>query len=211
MTRIEIEPGPDGCRPEAFASAVAWLRSGNVVAFPTDTLYGLAVDPASEIAVRTLFHIKGRDTAAALPLVAGSRAQVEAWCAMGAAARRLADVFWPGPLSLICDAPASVVTAVHAGRRTVAIRVPAHPIARGLAAAFGSPITATSANRSGEPPAHRAADLDALDDNRLLVIDGGDTVGGAPSTIVDARVTPPVLVRAGAIDWNRVLHSLNER
>jgi L-threonylcarbamoyladenylate synthase len=209
MKRIEIDPS--GWAGGALAPAVEWLRAGKVVAFPTDTLYGLAVDPSSEDAVRALFQIKGREASAALPLIAGSRAEVDAWCGLGATARRLADEFWPGPLSLICDAPRSVVPAVHAGRRTIAIRVPAHPIARGLAAAFGSPITATSANRSGEPAAHRASDLASIDDERLLVIDGGDTAGGAPSTIVDARVTPPVLVRDGAIDWNRVLNSLHER
>ncbi|HXT69901.1 MAG TPA: L-threonylcarbamoyladenylate synthase [Vicinamibacterales bacterium] len=209
MRRIEIDPS-SWTRAE-LEPAVAWLRAGKVVALPTDTLYGLAVDPASEVAVKTLFQIKGRETSAALPLIAGSRAQVDAWCGLGAAARRLADAFWPGPLSIVCDAPKSVVPAVHAGRRTIAIRVPAHPLARGLAEAFGMPLTSTSANRSGQPPAQRVAELAAIDDERVLVIDGGDTAGGAPSTIVDVRATPPTLIRAGAIEWDRVLHSLNER
>jgi L-threonylcarbamoyladenylate synthase len=114
-------------------------------------------------------------------------------------------------LSLICDAPKTVVPAVHAGRRTVAIRVPAHSVARALAVAWGGPVTATSANRTGARPAQVVADLEAIRDDRLLVIDAGDTAGGPPSTIVDARVTPAVLVRDGAIAWDRVLHSLQER
>jgi len=158
-----------------------------------------------------LFQLKGREASAALPLIAASRAQVEAWAGLSASARRLADVFWPGPLSLICDAPRSIVPAVHAGRRTVAIRVPAHAIARALAGAWGGPITATSANRSGAPPAHDPLALDAIADERLLVIDGGPTAGGPPSTIVDAREAPAVLIREGAIAWNRVLHSLQQR
>lgn len=209
MQRLEVDATT--CTPGALRPAVEWLQAGKVVAFPTDTLYGLAVDPASEAAVHALFELKGRDVGAALPLIAASRSQVESWCGLSASARRLADEFWPGPLSLVCDAPRSVVPAVHAGRRSVAIRVPAHQIARALTAAWGAPLTATSANRSGEPPAHVAAELATIDDDRLLVIDGGPTVGGLPSTIVDARATPVVLVRAGAIEWNRVLHSLQEK
>lgn len=209
MRRVEVDPAV--CRESELAEAVSWLREGHVVAYPTDTLYGLAVNPESESAVRLLFQIKGREPSAALPLIAASRAQVDAWCGLGAASRRLADAFWPGPLSLVCDAPVQVVPAVHAGRRTVAIRVPAHLIARLLASAWGGPITATSANRSGTPPAQRAEDLAALADDRLLVIDGGPTAGGPPSTIVDARDTPPLLIREGAISWNRVLHSLQQR
>jgi L-threonylcarbamoyladenylate synthase len=84
-------------------------------------------------------------------------------------------------------------------------------VARALAAAWGSPITATSANRSGERAAQLVADLEGLADDRVLVIDGGDTTGGPPSTIVDARTTPAQLVRDGAISWERVLNSLQER
>jgi L-threonylcarbamoyladenylate synthase len=209
MPRVSVNP--TSCRPEDLLAAVEWLRAGGIVAYPTDTLYGLAVDPASDGAVRTLFQLKGRQAAVALPLIAASRAQVESWCGLSAAARRLADEFWPGPLSLICDAPGTVVPAVHAGRRSVAIRVPAHPVARALAAAWGSPITATSANRSGGRPAQLAADLEGLADDRVFVIDGGDTAGGLPSTIVDARAMPVQLVRDGAILWERVLNSLQER
>lgn len=199
--------------PRAFteadlAPALEWLRLGRVVAYPTDTLYGLAVDPASEAAVHALFTLKGRDASAAIPLVAASTAQVEAWCGLSPMARRLAAAFWPGPLSLICDAPVLVVPAVHGGRHTIAIRVPDHPIARALASAWGGPITATSANRSGAPPTRSVSGLSDLHGDDMLVIDGGETSGGPPSTIVDARGDVPVLIRAGAIAWERVLHSL---
>ena len=209
MPRIKVNPA--SCTSDELRPAVEWLRTGKIVAYPTDTLYGLAVDPASDAAVRLLFQLKGRQATAALPLVAASRAHVEAWCGLNAAGRRLADAFWPGPLSLICDAPATVVPAVHAGRRSVAIRVHANHVARTLAAAWGSPVTATSANRSGDRPAQFVADLDDITDDRVLVIDGGDTAGGPPSTIVDARTVPAQLVRDGAISWERVLNSLQER
>lgn len=178
------------------------------MAFPTDTLYGLAVDATSADAVAALFDLKGRGAQAALPFVAASRAQVESWCGLGEVDGRLADVFWPGPLTIIRPAPSVVVPAAHAGAGTVAIRVPDHPVARALADAWGAPVTATSANRSGEPPASRVSDLASLASPRVLVIDGGDARGGPPSTIVDARESPPRLIRAGAIAWERVLHSL---
>ena len=208
MPTLRIDIDPASCRPEDLAEAVSFLRSGGIVAFPTDTLYGLAVDPTSPSAVARLFALKERPASAAIPFVAASREQVEAWATMSTDAARLADAFWPGPLSLICDAPAAIVPAIHAQLGTIAVRVPAHPVARALAAAWGSPLPATSANVSGQPPAVRAEDLVTLISEHLLVIDAGPAKGGAPSTIVDARQQPPVLVREGAIAWNRVLDSI---
>jgi L-threonylcarbamoyladenylate synthase len=201
---------PSACGPEAVAPAVVWLRGGGIVAFPTDTVYGLAVDPASDGALQALFDLKGRAPQAAVPLIAASTAQLERWCgALGSASARLAARFWPGPLSLVLDAPPGVSAAVHGGRGTVAVRVPAHPVARALADAWGSPVTATSANRSGEPPGRTAGDLRGLAaDDRVLVLDAGPAPGGAPSTIVDVRTGTPVLVREGAVAWSRVLESL---
>ena len=193
-----------------IARAVEWLRQGGIVAFPTDTLYGLAVDPTSEGAVAALFDLKGRRAGEALPFVAASANQVFAWAPrVTASTTRLAAAFWPGPMSLVVDAPPGLATRVHARDGSVAVRVPAHDVARELAAAFGTPLPATSANRSGEPPAASAARLGAIArDARVRVIDAGPSPGGAPSTIVDARRTPIVLVRAGAVPWNRVLESL---
>lgn len=196
------------CRPEDLAEAVAFLRNGGVVAFPTDTFYGLAVDPTSAVAVQRLFELKGRPSSSAIPFVASSRAQVDTWCGLRGESIALADAFWPGPLSLVCDAPTTVVPDVHAGLGTVAVRVPAHPVARALAEAWGSPLPATSANRSGEPPASRADELANLDSRYLFVVDDGASAGGAPSTIVDARARPVTLIRAGAIAWDRVLDSI---
>ena len=203
---------PEHCRPTDLAPAVAWLRDGGIVALPTDTLYGLAVDPRSPAAVHALFRLKGRDPGVPLPLIGASREQIEAVCGdFGASTRRLADACWPGPLALIVDAPASIAPAVHAGTGTLAVRVPAHAVARALAGAAGHLLTATSANRSREPPAMTAGALMGLaEDAHVLVVDGGAVPGGAPSTIVDARGARPVLVRAGAIAWDRVLKSWRE-
>jgi L-threonylcarbamoyladenylate synthase len=154
--------------------------------------------------------VKGRDPAMAVPLIAASVQQVrDAIGLRDGAPARLADVFWPGPLSLILDAPPAIAADVHGGRGTVAVRVPADAVARALAAAFGAPITATSANISGAPPVDRAEAIGAVARHpRVFVIDGGVTPGGAASTIVDARGAAPICVRAGAVPWDRVLTSL---
>jgi L-threonylcarbamoyladenylate synthase len=113
--RLTVDP--PRVTPATLAPAAAWLMSGGIVAYPTDTFYGLAVDPGSAEALRDLFDLKGRDPAMAVPLIASSREQVEqAFGPIAGTSARLASAFWPGPLSLILDAPAWVTTAVH-GRR----------------------------------------------------------------------------------------------
>ncbi len=208
MPVIQVDPAT--CRAEDLTAAADWLRAGRIVAFPTDTLYGLAVDPTSDAAVHRLFELKGRRVRAALPLVAANARQVETLCgAFGRTTARLTATFWPGPLSLVFDAPATISVAVHGGSRTIAVRVPNHPVARALAEAWGAPVTATSANRTGAEPASDPSGMGPLaDDPLVLVIDGGPTAGGAPSTIVDAREAQLTLVREGAIAWNRVLESI---
>jgi L-threonylcarbamoyladenylate synthase len=143
-------------------------------------------------------------------MIASDLAQVVA-CGgrLAARATALAAAFWPGPLSIVRDAPAWVVPEVHGGHRTVAIRIPAHLVARRLCEAWGGVLSATSANVSGEPSVDRVEALGAIArDPRVLVIDAGVTPGGLPSTLVDVRVARPVLLREGAIPWSRVLDFL---
>lgn len=202
---------PEACTAAELAPAAAWLRAGGVVAMPTDTLYGLAVDIRNASAVRQLFALKGRDARAALPLIAADLSQVVA-CGGRLEAREaaLAAAFWPGPLSMIRDAPAWVVPEVHGGHRTVAIRIPAHTVARRLCEAWGGVLSATSANISGAQAVDRAEALGAIaEDPRVFVIDAGATPGGLPSTLVDVRSARPLLLREGAIPWSRVLEFLH--
>jgi L-threonylcarbamoyladenylate synthase len=201
---------PAQCVAEDLAPAAQWLRAGGVVAMPTDTFYGLAVDIRNASAVKQLFALKGRDARAALPLIAADLAQVVA-CGGRLEAREaaLAAEFWPGPLSIVRDAPAWVVPEVHGGHRTVAIRIPAHLVARRLCEAWGGVLSATSANLSGAPSVDRVEALGTIaQDPRVLVIDAGITPGGLPSTLVDVRTARPILLREGAIPWSRVLDFL---
>src|SRR5262245_55761008 len=206
MTRLFVS----ATDPEsgAIAAAAEVLRAGGVVAFPTDTLYGLAVDPRRSDAVERLFLLKGRDLTVAVPLIAASLGQALAAANLGPRERRAAATFWPGPLSIVAEANVCVAPNALAGGKTVAIRVPAHTVALQLANAFGFPITATSANRSGQPAADSPDSVVASLPDVELLLDAGRAPGGAPSTIIVFDTAGPVLVRAGAIAWERVLKSL---
>jgi len=199
---------PDAPDPAVIDAAVRMLRAGGVVAYPTDTLYGLAVDPRLDAAAGRLFDIKGRAEGQAIPLVAADLHQALAAGVFSPRALRLARTFWPGPLTLVVRAHPGLSPYVLAGGTTIGIRVPAHPVARALAARLGGPITATSANPSGRPPAAAAGALDpgvtaALD----AVLDAGPAPGGLPSTLVDVTSADVRLLRAGAVAWERVLRS----
>ena len=174
-----------------------------MVAFPTDTLYGLAADPRDVSAVARVFEAKGRPEGRPLPLVAADVDQVVA--ALGRlppAAAVLANAFWPGPLTLLVAAPASLAAPVTAGTGRVGVRVPAHAVARALCRLSGSLLTATSANPSGGISAEDPDAVERTIGERLdFLLDAGPVTGGPPSTIVDITGPDLVLVRAGAIPW----------
>ncbi len=206
--RLKVDPlEPD---ERLLREAAAWLAAGEVVAFPTDTLYGLAVDARNAEAVRTLHDVKGRPAQLALPVIAADLDDVVRHVGrLTDLDRRLAEAFWPGPLSLVIEASPELAAGVVAADGTVAVRVPAHAVARGLARAAGRPLTATSANRSGESPAVSPDDVErTLGDRIGLIVDGGPAPGGPPSTIVRVAGGRVELVRAGAVPWSRVLAAL---
>src|SRR5581483_1447232 len=185
MRRVSVDPVAP--QRDAIEEAAKWIMGGDVVAIPTDTLYGLAVDPFQTAAVERLFAVKGRALDQAIPLIAADEAQVAASLApLTGLAARLAEKYWPGPLTLIVAAPRAVSSRITAGTGTVGVRVPQHDVARAIARMCGRPITATSANISGQPA---TADPDVVEetlgDRVEMLIDTGRTVGGAPSTIVD--------------------------
>ena len=195
--------------PGLIVRACVLLRAGGVVAYPTDTFYGLAADPRNPGAVARLFAIKGRAAGQAIPLIAADEAQAMAAAQFDGRSLRLARAFWPGPLSLVLPATGVITMDAKASDGTIAVRVPASDAARAIAHAFGFCITATSANLSGEPPSTSAAHVSTVLGGVVdLVLDGGEAPGGEPSTLVDAREETPRLVRAGAVAWDRVLRSI---
>jgi L-threonylcarbamoyladenylate synthase len=214
--RIVLSAGalpPDGAGVGAVLGAArAALEDGRLIAYPTETFYGLGADPAREDAVAAIFAAKGRSPGEALPLIAADAAAARRAAAeWSATAERLAGAFWPGPLTIVVPVrPGAVVAGVTAGRDTVAVRVPGHPLARALAAvAPDGLLTATSANRSGSPALSTADDVErALGPGVALVIDAGPSPGGLASTIVDVSSGPPRLIRPGPVPFDRVLESL---
>jgi L-threonylcarbamoyladenylate synthase len=214
MRRVFVDP--EAPQRDAIQEAATWIVNGGVVALPTDTLYGLAADPFSAAAVARVFAVKGRAAERALPLIAADAAQVTSHLGrFSPAGQQLADRFWPGPLTLLVAAPRALAADVTGGTGKVGVRVPADAVARAICAEVRRPITATSANVSGEPA---TADPDVVErtlgDRLDLLIDTGTTRGGAASTIVDATGLEPILVRAGAISWEEIhacLHSAQVR
>ena len=200
--------------PDAIGAAARVLASGGLVAFPTETVYGLGADATNAAAVAKLYAAKGRP--AFNPLIAhvGDAAAARGLALFDAAADTLSAAFWPGPLTLVLPkAPACrVADLATAGLDTVAVRVPAHPVARALITAFGKPVVAPSANRSGHVSPttadHVMADLaDRID----LVLDGGPTSVGVESTILACVGESVTLLRPGGVPREAIEQSLGRR
>lgn len=200
----------EGHALDPLENAVEALRAGEIVAYPTDTLYGLAVDPRLETSVERLCRAKDRAVGDGLPLIAGDLEQVELFIGgVSDLGRRLAGRFWPGPLTLLLTAQRALVPGVGAKDGSLAIRVPGLAVARQFALLAKHPITATSANRRGMAPATTGRQVvQAFGSDVALVIEHQTALVGAPSTIVDARATRPRLIRDGAVPWDSVLQSL---
>jgi L-threonylcarbamoyladenylate synthase len=182
------------------------LRWGGLVAFPTETVYGLGADASSPDALRRLYAVKGRpaDHPVIVHLAAGD--QLDDWAtAISPDARRLADTCWPGPLTVIVPRAPRVPDEVTGGLPTVGLRVPDQPVALALLRAFGSGVAAPSANRFGRVSPTTADDVRAdLDGDVDVVLDGGPCRVGVESTIVDCSADPPVIVRQGGVPRERV-------
>ena len=186
----------------SIAIATNILRDGGLVAYPTDTLYGLGAHGWQPEAVARVFAAKGRTPDRPLPLLlARSEDMVEVAKAIPIAAWRLAAVFWPGALTLVLPKGPRVPAVVTAGGPSVAVRVPNHPVTLALIRAVGAPIAGTSANRSGGPAPITAEDVLAQLGGRIeAVLDGGRCPGGVESSVLDLSGEHPRLLRLGAID-----------
>jgi L-threonylcarbamoyladenylate synthase len=186
---------------QSVARAAAALRAGELVGFPTETVYGLGADAANPAAVRRIFEAKGRPADHPVIVHVRDLAAARAWVgSMPRAAQQLARKFWPGPLTLILPRAAHVSDIVTGGQGSVGLRVPSHRVAQALLVAFGGGIAAPSANRFGHVSPTRASHVDDdLGERVALILDGGACDFGIESTIVAFRDDAPVLLRPGAI------------
>lgn len=187
--------------PAALRKAVEWLRAGNVVAFPTDTVYGAGAHAFQAEAVARLFAVKNRPVQLAIPLLLPDVAAMDQVCVdVPAVAWELARRFWPGGLSLVLKRSALVPDVVTAGGPTVAVRVPDHDLVRDLCRRLGAPLATSSANLHGQPPAVTAGEVEMVLHGRIpMILDGGQCLGGVSSTVIDLTVRPAVILRSGPI------------
>lgn len=191
----------------AIAEAAALIRAGELVAFPTETVYGLGADGLNREAVAKIFQAKGRpgDNPLILHISALDQITPLIACELSPVAKKMADAFWPGPLTMIFPKSARVPENVSAGLSTVAIRFPAHPDAQRLIAAAETPIAAPSANRSGKPSPTTANHVFEDMDGRIpLILDGGECLVGVESTVVDMTGPVPHILRPGGITAEQI-------
>lgn len=191
---------------ETIERAADLIRKGGVIAFRTDTFYGLGADPFNQAAVQRIKELKGREDNKPILIVISDRGQVERFIAEPSRAfQKLSKAFWPGALTLIGKAHAKISEEITAGSGTVGVRLPHDDRVRALVSVCGGALTATSANPSHEPPAASAAAVqnyfaEAVD----LIVDDGESQTDAPSTVVDASTDYPKLIREGVIAWSQI-------
>jgi L-threonylcarbamoyladenylate synthase len=190
--------------PSAISQAINILQCFGLIAFPTDTVYGLAAPAFDPEGIKRLYRVKGRNNTKAIGLLLGNYEQLDQ-VAIGISktARKLAERFWPGPLTLVLNRHPSL-PEILAPEPTIGVRVPDHPDALALMELTG-PLAVTSANLSGEQPARTAEDvLDQLEGRVHLIIDGGRCPGGVPSTVVDCTTPEVEILRPGPITSNQL-------
>lgn len=194
---------PDGT---GVLRAAQLLRAGEVLGFPTDTVYGLAALATHERAVRRVFEVKGRSLSQPLIMMVAEPDQVGRWAEVDERARAFMERWWPGPLTLVLPARDSLGPPLTSGGRprTLAVRIPRHDVALALLRGVGEPLATTSANRSGDAPALTALES-AWVEGLAAVVDGGRAVGEVPSTVLDLSGPAPRVLRPGPITAEELL------
>ncbi len=187
--------------PQNINQAADIIKNGGLIAYPTETVYGLGVDPYNSEAIQKIFTAKGRaEDKGIILLIRGADDFSTLVRTVSSTAQILIEAFWPGPLTLVFRANPDLSPALLGGRDTVALRHSSSPIATQLLTALGGPLTSTSANRSTEPPARSASEVqNALGEHLDLILDGGPSASTRPSTLVDVSTDRAILLREGAI------------
>jgi L-threonylcarbamoyladenylate synthase len=184
----------------AADEAVHVLRSGGLVCYPTDTVYGIGAAAGDDAAVRRLYAVKGRSPDKPLPLLLAEQGDAVRLAEVNDLARTLAGRFWPGPLTIVVRKLPSYRSLALAGHDTVALRVPDHSLVRSIIRTLGEPVTGSSANRAGAPPPATAVEVQfQLGEMVDLIIDGGPCRGRAESTVIDITQDPPRILRTGVV------------
>ena len=201
-----IAIAPEAPQTDRLQEAVRVLQQGGVIAYPTDTVYGLAVDATNVTAIARLFTAKQRPGDKAIPLIIGDMSQLSQVVAtIPLDAERLMQAFWPGPLTLLFEPQSGIPAELRGSSACIGVRWPAALISQHLACMLGRPITATSANRSGAAVALTASQVMAqLSSTVDLILDGGTASSTVVSTVLDVSVAPPRLLRAGKISLQAV-------
>ncbi len=196
---VSVDPvQPD---QSVMRAAGALVETGGLVAFPTESFYGLGADALDARAIARVFEVKGRpENKPLLVLVDSIDMAAQLTTHIGAGARALMERHWPGPLTLVLEAARSIPAGLTGSTATIGVRMPGHPVARALVSAARRPLTAPSANPSAAPPPRTAEAVREYFDGRVeLILDGGPTAGGAGSTVADCTVWPPRILRHGPV------------
>jgi L-threonylcarbamoyladenylate synthase len=206
-TRAEAQAHP---RIYTLDEAITALRAGELVVYPTETFYGIGADPFSKSALARLFEIKGRDALKTVAMIAADvHSAFSLTRELSPLAQQLADSFWPGPLTLVLPARLDLAPELLGPSGGVGVRVSPHPVAQALAAGLGRPITATSANLSGQPPAKTLAEArTALGDKVKVYLEGGTLTAAAPSTVVEVIGSEWRIIREGAVSSRQIAVAL---
>jgi L-threonylcarbamoyladenylate synthase len=193
--------------PEALAKAKEIIEQGGIIAYPTETFYGLGVDPYNEDAVKRLFHLKGRGFDKPVSILVKDKAMLrQVVTAIPPAAENLIRRFWPGPLTIIFQASSQLPALLTAGTGKIGVRISGNPITQKLLDTIDRPLTTTSANPSGRMSSVTAEEVAGYFDNNLdLILDGGELPGRLGSTVVDVTGDGVLVVRQGEIPTEKIL------
>jgi L-threonylcarbamoyladenylate synthase len=195
--------------PACIEQAAFLLRQGQLVCYPTDTVYGIGATASNEEAIRRLYAVKGRAPDKPLPLLIAEPVDARRYAEITPVAHKLMSRFWPGPLTIVMRKANGLRSRALSGQNTVGLRVPDNDVPRGLVRMLGEPLTGTSANRSGSRPPVSAAEVAfSLGEMVSLVIDGGRAPGEVESTVVDVSGGAPAIVREGAVSREELEEAL---
>lgn len=196
-----LKPDADHSMDRILARAAEILAGGGVIAYPTETFYGLGADATNPKAIEKIFTVKGRDFKNPVALIIGRPDDIYPLVKdIPETARKLMAAFWPGALTMVFAASDTISPLLTAGSGKIGLRVSSHPLARGIVQKLKKPLTATSANPSGAPECSLASEVvQQIGDKIDAVLDGGKTKGEKTSTIIDITCDPPVMLREGAI------------